>query len=75
MARMEPTGDRATIEECIEEIEELLTSLERYDPQVLAAALATHLEALLSRLHAAGECSSSDVRELLAELGRGALES
>jgi hypothetical protein len=73
MALTDPDGD-GTIEECIEELEELVARLERYAPQVLAAAMATHLEALLHALRAEGACSAAEVRELLREIETGALE-
>ncbi len=74
MALTDSDGDDTAIEGCIEELEELVAGLERYAPQVLAAAMATHLEALLHALRAEGACSAADVRELLREIETGALE-
>ena len=68
-----PAGP-AGIEECIEEIEERLSGLERFAPGVLAASLAMHLEALLGTLHAAGVWSAGDVQDLLREIERSSLE-
>jgi hypothetical protein len=74
MALRDFKGDDTSLEECIEELEERLGSLARFTSQVLAAAIATHLEALLSSLCAAGECSAAEVRVLLREVERGALD-
>jgi hypothetical protein len=74
MTLTDSKDDEASVEECLEELDELLATLARFAPQVLAAAIATHLEALLAGLFAAGECSAAEVRELLRELERGALE-
>lgn len=61
------------VEECIEALDELIMSLERHPPRAVAQAMGTHLEALLRAMLAAGECSARDVRYLLREIGRGAL--
>lgn len=60
-------------EECIEALDELIMSLERHPPGVLAQAMGTHLEGLLRTLLASGGCSARDIRDFLREIERGAL--
>lgn len=63
-----------SIEECIEELDELVMSLDRHPPWAVAEAMGTHLEALLRAMLAAGEISAEDVRDFLREIKRGALD-
>jgi len=73
MSLIDETCDDAAIGECIEELEELLMSLDRHDPAAVAAALATHLEGLLGALLEEGQCTARDVRELLRRIESGVL--
>jgi len=62
-----------SIEECIEELDELIMSLERHPPWAVVDAMGTHLEALLRAMLAAGESSAQDVRDFLREIEHGVL--
>lgn len=62
-----------SVEECVEELDELIMSLERHPPWAVVEAIGTHLEALLRAMLAAGECSACDVTDFLREIQRGAL--
>lgn len=68
----EPDDDTA-IEECIEELDELLMSFDRYPPTAVAVAIGTYLEGLLGALLDEGQCTADEVRELLREIESGAL--
>lgn len=61
------------VEECIEELDELVMGFDRHPPWAVPQALGVHLEALLRAMLAAGECSARDIRHFLREIGRGAL--
>jgi len=66
--------DDTVIEECIEELEELVMSLDRYPPAAVAVAMGTYLEGLLGALLDERQCTAAEVRELLREIERGALQ-
>lgn len=74
MPLIEESGDEGAIEECIQELGELLMSLDRYPPTAVAAAVGIYLEGLLSALIDEGQCSAEDVRELLREIAAGVLQ-
>ena len=65
-------GDAAAIEACIEALDETTGQLSHHPPRALAAALAVHLQGLLTTLHAQNACSASEIREWLEEIARGA---
>lgn len=70
-----PNSDEDVIvEKCIEELDELVTTLDRYPPGAVAVALATYLEGLLGALLDERQCTPEEVRELLREVESGVLE-
>jgi hypothetical protein len=75
MSLVDESGDGSTVEECIEELEELVMSLERYPPAAVAVALATYLEGLLGALLEERQCTAEDVSGLLREIESGVLEA
>lgn len=75
MPPVDPSGNDAAVEECIEELEELAMSLDRYPPAAVAVALATHLEGLLGALLDEHQCTADEVRQLLREIEAGVLEA
>lgn len=75
MTLIDESGDDGVVEECIEELEELVMSLERYPPQAVAVALGAYLEGLLGALLDERQCTPEEVRELLREIESGAIES
>ena len=75
MTLIEESGDDEMVEECIEELEELVMSLERYPPRAVAVALGTYLEGLLGALLDERQCAPEEVRELLREIESGAIGS
>jgi hypothetical protein len=74
MAFADTTADDGTIEECLDELNDLLAGLQRYPPTVLAVALRVHLETLLQALLSEQRCTREEVRDFLRELERDALQ-
>jgi hypothetical protein len=74
MSLIEEPDDEAVVEECIQELDELLMSLDRYPPAAVAVAMATCLEGLLGAILDEDQCTAEDVRELLREIEAGVLE-
>lgn len=70
----EPDGE-SVVEECIQELDELIMSLDRYPPTAVAVAMSTYLEGLLGALLDEGQCTDAEVRELLREIETGAIEA
>ena len=69
------SGDDTVIEECIEELDELVMSLDRYPPAAVAVAIATYLEGLLGALLDEHQCTADEVRQFLREIESGVLET
>ena len=63
-----------TVEECLDELNDLIAGLQRYPPTVLAVALRVHLEALLQALLEEKICTREEVRDFVRELEREALQ-
>jgi len=74
MSLIEHSADDTILEECIEELDELVMSLDRYPPTAVAVAMGTYLESLLGALLDERQCTAEDVRELLREIESGLLE-
>ena len=75
MSRVDESDDEAVVEECIEKLDELVTSLDRYPPGAVAVAMGTYLEGLLGALLDERQCTPDEVRELLREIESGVLEA
>ena len=75
MSNTEEADDDALVEECIEELEDLVMSLDRYPPAAVVVAMATCLEGLLGVLVDERQCTPDEVREILREIESGALQS
>lgn len=74
MSLIHEADDEALTEECIEELDELIMSLDRYPAATVAVALSTFLEGLLGALLDEGQCTAEEIRELLREVESGVLE-
>ncbi|MFL6601456.1 MAG: hypothetical protein ACJ8R9_09000 [Steroidobacteraceae bacterium] len=72
MTGMSTTG---TFEECADELNDFVATLQRYPHTVLAFALRAHLCGLLQALQAHGQWSSAEVTTFLEELAHEALLS
>ena len=75
MSLIEESEDDAVVEECIEELSELVMSLDRYPPGAVAVAMGTYLEGLLGALLDDRQCTADEVRALLREIESGVIES
>jgi hypothetical protein len=58
----------ATIEQCVDEIDDFIETLVRYPESVIAMALRVHLGALLRAMVDDQLCSRTEVREFVAAL-------
>jgi hypothetical protein len=65
-----PDGE---IEQCLEDIDEFLGTLERYPDPVIAQSLRIHLAALLRAMVDDGVCSREQVRQFVVALEDDAL--
>lgn len=74
MSPTDESDDEAVVEECIEELDELVSALDRYTPNAVAVAIATYLEGLLGALLDERQCTADEVRELLREIESGVLQ-
>src|SRR3984957_512612 len=63
----------ATIEQCVDEIDDFIETLERYPESVIAMALRVHLGALLRAMVDEQLCSLQEVREFVAALEQEAI--
>lgn len=73
MAVIDESDDADVVEECIEELDGLVMSLDRYPPAAVAVAMGIYLEGLLGALLCERLCTVEDVRQLLREIESGAL--
>lgn len=73
MSLVEESDGDAAVEECIEELEELVMSLDRYPPTAVAVAIGTYLEGLLGALLDERQCTADEIRGLLREIESGVL--
>ena len=67
------TSVAASIEECVDELDQFVVTLERYPETVLAFAMRVHLAALLRAMVENQVCSRGDVRQFLFSLEHEAL--
>ncbi len=54
--------------ECIEELDELIMTLDRYPPSAVVVALGTYFEGLLGAIFDERQCTADEVRRLLWEI-------
>ena len=74
MSSKDETHDDVLVEECIEELDQLVMVLDRYPPAAVAVAMCTYLEGLLGALLDERQCTADEVRELLREIEAGVLQ-
>jgi hypothetical protein len=74
MALRESTLEVGTLEECMDEINDFVQTLDRYPPLMVATALRAHLEILLRALLECDMCTRREVRQFVQELEQEALE-
>lgn len=74
MSFTDTAPDGGTVEECLDELNDFIATLERYSPTILAVALRVHLEGLLHALLEGKLCTREEVRDFVRELERDALQ-
>jgi hypothetical protein len=63
----------AAIEECVDQIDDFIETLDRYPDAVIAMALRIHLGALLRAMVDEQVCGRAEVREFVAAIEQEAL--
>ncbi len=71
---MDPTITEGSIEECLDEINDFIATLDRYPPTAVAVAMSVHLQSLLRALLECDLCTRQQVRELVEEIEREVFE-
>ena len=74
MALRESTLEEGTLEECLDEINDCVQTLDRYPPRMIALAMRAHLEILLRALLDCEVCTRQEVRTFMRELEQEVLE-
>jgi hypothetical protein len=74
MALREATLEDGTLEECLDEINDFVQTLDRYPPRMIALAMRAHMEILLRALLDCDMCSRQEVRTFARELEQEVLE-
>ena len=74
MSLADAERNNGAVEQCLDELDDLIDGLQRYPPTILAVALRVHLETLLQALLEAKICSREEVRDFVRELERDALQ-
>jgi hypothetical protein len=74
MSLIDEPDDESVVEGCLQELDEIIMSLDRYPPAAVAVAMGTYLEGLLGALLDEDQCTAEDVRELLREIEAGVLQ-
>ena len=68
-----PADDSDAMEECLDRIDEFISTLQRFPDPVIAMSLRVHLAALLRAMLESEQCTRSDVREFVTALEQEAL--
>ena len=74
MALRDTTLEEGTLEECLDEINDFVQTLERYPPRMIALAMRAHLEILLRALLECDMCTRQELRTFVRELEQEVLE-
>lgn len=74
MTLQEPTTTEGAIEECLDEINDFVATLDRYPPTTVAVAMSVHLQSLLRALLECDMCTRQQVRGLVEEFEREVFE-
>jgi hypothetical protein len=68
-------NEKGTVEECVEDIDDFVATLEHYPPAVLAIALRIHLAGLLRVMRERGDWSDRQMSDFLQDLAREVQDS
>jgi hypothetical protein len=74
MSLQDPTTTQGAIEECLDEINDFVATLDRYPPTAIAVAMSVHLQTMLSALVECDLCSPQEIRDFVQELERDVSE-
>lgn len=74
MSIHDQTNMEGSVEECLDDLNEIAAMLDRYPPTVVAIAMSAHLQGLLRALLECDLCTRQQVRELVAGLESEVLE-
>ncbi len=74
MSLQDPTTTEGAIEECLDEINDFVATLDRYPPTAVAVAMSVHLQTILSALVDCDLCTPQQVRDFVHELERDVSE-
>jgi len=66
----DPTTREGALEECLDEVNDCVTALDRYSPTTVAVAISVHLQTLLCALVESDLCTAQQVRDFVQELAR-----
>ena len=74
MALREATLEDGTLEECLDEINDFVQTLDRYPPRMIALAMRAHMEILLRALLDCDMCTRQELKTFVRELEQEVLE-
>ena len=74
MALREATLEDGTLEECLDEINDFVLTLDRYPPRMIAVAMRAHLEILLRALLECDMCTRQELKTFVREIEQEVLE-
>ena len=74
MSLQDPTTAEGAIEECLDEINDFVATLDRYPPTAIAVAMSVHLQTLLSALVECDLCTPQQVTTFVQDLERDVSE-
>jgi hypothetical protein len=74
MALREATLEEGTLEECLDEINDFVQTLDRYPPRMIALAMRAHMEILLRAMLDCDVCTRQEVRAFVRELEQEVLD-
>ncbi len=74
MSTQDLTTTEGAIDECLDELNELVATLDRYPPTTVAVAMSVHLQSVLRALLECDMCTRQQVRQLVEEFEREVFE-
>ena len=74
MALRDSTLEDGTLEECLDEINDFVQTLDRYPPRMIALAMRAHMEILLRALLDCDMCTRQELRTFVRELEQEVLD-
>ena len=75
MALRNSTVEDGSLEECLDEINDFVQTLDRYPPLMVATAMRSHMEILLRALLECDMCTRQELRTFVHELEEEVLDA